>query len=356
MLLVSIAVAVGSVHCVDLFHSTSFDTSCDGDASACEPDASVDGATSSAALDFCAWSSEAANAESIRVCAWAGACLGAGGPLEAGRCITEARLAFDCNKNPHLRPQGDSDRLWRCFAAATTCHDFAACVTPSGRPTCEVGQGGSFAVCRDNLLVTCTEGDARAQIAPCQLSGQRCVDRGGFGGQCTGRQGLTCQDEACVGTALSACTGSVDVGRDCVSVGAQACASDINFGRACSGLGGESCQSSSIVRCEGTVAIACVEGREQRVDCSIMPLHACTPTDARGGGDAGPRLPSPGLLPLVACRASVSTNCGSDACSGSQLSACTNGIATSVDCAALGLGACLPGPANGTLGPACSPP
>jgi hypothetical protein len=78
---------------------------------------------------------------------------------------------------------------------------------------------------------------------------------------------------------------------------------------------GPSCQSQDN-RCDGEVAVACVVGEEERIDCAQI------------GGRC------------IAGNCNV-TDCGiGDACVSGTLTTCVDGVPASIDCAAIGLSMC----------------
>ncbi len=357
---VALAIA-GTAACVDLFHSTDFttfctlnptDPSCGGDGGAPTSDAAPD--TGPPPLDFCSLDTARARKYAEHACTWLGACEGATGSTKTAACLTQAILAYDCNANPHLRPQGATFDLWQCLARAQSCADVDACILPGGVQPCPpVSGGGQFSACGTGpnaaVRVECRSaaGGKPTAVEPCLLAGRTCTARNGSVAECTGVTGKDCAGApTCLGSAIVACgTGgdsAIDRGFDCKYYGAGACALTAggpackgNDAGACTGDGGDgtsACPSPA-------VATACVGGGE--LDTACMTLGGKCLADAGivvspqnaaacGGTSVG------GVAPCTA----------DDACSGSTITSCDLGIKYVVDCKAQGLGSCQTGPSG----------
>jgi hypothetical protein len=343
--------------CVDLFHSTDFDTLC-SDPAACLPDVGNEASPpltdapveiTPPPIEFCAWSSADARAHAERACGWVGTCFGALEQSSFGACMLRALAAYDCAFNPSLRPRGANAVLWSCLANVTSCDAVSACLFGATSPTCGSNKdAGTFTVCtRDttNVLECGLPGDINPPVAiePCVLEGRSCatVDQGLA--LCVGKHGLGCNDPpTCDGTHAVDCrpTSGVDtdLGLDCATLGAGRCVSD-DAGAACAPIeDAGTCEESSLIRCDDAgAAHRCVAGKAVTVDCNAI-AQPCLDT-----------APS-ALDPTTACRnEDAGTKCnGPDECSGDILRSCAQGKIFEVSCSSLGLGACQkPPPGRG---------
>lgn len=336
--------------CVDLFHSTEFETLCMVEAGACI-DAGGLAADAAAAppLDFCDWSGAEARAHAERACAWLGACHGALQQSSFGKCMIRALAAYDCALNPSLRPQGQTRALWSCLAHVTSCSEVGACVFGTV-PTCRLESStGTFTTCTADgfTVVECGPG-LRPPVAvePCLLEGRRCTAVNESTALCAGDLRLACSGNArCEGTHAIECKSTSDMGIDCAAFGAARCVKD-DAGVACAPVeGAPTCAESSTIRCDGSVARRCVGGQEIAIDCARMsqPCSASMPN---------------AIDPLSACtNLDAGTRCaGGDECSGDVLRSCEQGKMFELSCSKVGLGGCVKSPPGRGAVATCTKP
>ena len=360
-------IALGAA-CVDLFHSTDFDTLCktspdDPSCAAADgasdvrvvADADADADAGPTHPDFCAWSSTEARTQAMRACAWLGACERPLGESLFGPCVVHAQLAFDCTANPSLRPRQAIDAFWACLATVGSCGDVDRCVFPSGVNECNAIASGTSLACgtdsNSGVRLEC-EGDAggRARgVEPCALSGRTCSLTGDKStAKCSGVLGFGCTGDggSCSGTSAVDCEPigvlHLDQGIDCSGYGAGQCAFG-EAGPACMPTKtATTCTQDARPACEGTVARSCIAGEEIRIDCALLGL-ACDATQASTAD------------PTAACVKRGTGACtGTDVCpTSTTLQSCGRGAKYTVDCASVGLGKCL---IDTTGNGACSPP
>jgi hypothetical protein len=345
------------VACVDLFHSTDFETLCNVSPTdpRCGTDAAVAGDVVSEVPavdarpphpDFCSWSSTRAETAATRACAWLGACEGALGESAFGKCVARAQLAFDCKANPKLRPAGATDDFWSCLATATTCKQVDDCAFPSGQvDACREFASGSFTSCGNanpTTHVKCAApgGGRPVGVEPCAMLGKTCsiTDSLGSTATCSGTvtsfsPGATaCVENACRGTIARNCTGggtsTTDDGFDCASQSAK-CTLAAGV-PACTLAAGAACTPDAPPSCDGARVIACVDGHQVAVDCAVIGLEC----------DIA-RLTGADLFDLTAACALATPTCtGADRCDGTQLTSCGRGQEYKVDCVSVGLAGC----------------
>jgi hypothetical protein len=128
--LVGGTIGILAAACVDLFHSTDFETRGTVDAGPLP--------------DLCADGGAEALIRAKRACALLGACETPIGQYKAGECLANAILAYDCDANKDRRPINDSEAFWRCMAGARTCSAVDSCAAPGGAQACG---GASFVGC-----------------------------------------------------------------------------------------------------------------------------------------------------------------------------------------------------------------
>jgi hypothetical protein len=366
--LTSLGLVALGVACVDLVHSTDFETLCTRspddplcgavDGAVPKADVVVDAADAARPhLDFCAWTSAEAQTQAIRACAWLGACERPLGESLFGECVIRAQLAFDCAANPSLRPRLASDDFWTCLATVQSCGDVDRCVFPKGAQTCrEVATGSTFAcgtMGNEGVRLECAGPAGRAHgIEPCAMVNRGCalLDRdAGTGGRCLGVQGFDCSTDlgTCKGTSALDCKPSgtlfVDQGIDCAGLGAGKCVQG-DAGASCAPLAtaAAACTKDGRPSCDGKSATMCVGGQEVRIDCTQLGL-LCDAADAST------------VDPSAACMTTGTGSCtDSDVCpTPNKLRSCGRGAAYEVDCASVGLGKCVIDSAGHG---ACSPP
>lgn len=358
-------VALG-VACVDLFHSTDFDTLCSkspddpacavaegGAAEVGAPDVGTD--TAPSRFDFCTWSSTEARTQAARACAWLGACERPVGESLFGACAVHAQLALDCTANPSLRPRGAVDAFWQCLTSVHSCADVDRCVFPAGVQECVAVTGGTSTACgsdaNGSVRLECSGPAGRAHgVEPCALTGQTCSRPNDNSiAKCAGALGFACDAPdagTCSSTSAVDCRAfgvlRLDQGHDCSLYGAGQCILG-SAGPSCAPTKtANTCVGDTRPSCDGTVVRTCIGGQDVRIDCNALGL----PCDAKGVSTADP---------AAACTNPGPPSCtGDDKCSTSTLlESCGRGATYKVDCAAEGLGKCVIDSAGRG---ACSPP
>ncbi len=364
-------VALGAlgVACVDLFHSTDFDTLCVKSPSdpACVADDGGDGAadvvvgkpdgpnTDAAPMhpDFCAWSTQEARKQALRACAWLGACERPIGESLFGACVVHAQLAYDCGLNPSLRPIGAIDALWSCLTTVKSCGDVDTCVFPAGLQECNAVPTGTSTACgtgaNGTVRLECSGDAGRAHgVEPCALTGRSCTYEDTSVAKCAGVEGFACSTAKgiCVDASTVDCrtagTRSVDQGVDCRGYGAGACTLS-DAGPACVPTKTAStCVGNTPPLCDGAIVRTCVGDQDVRIDCARLDLP-CDVTQATTAD------PTAGCI-----KRGVGECTDTDVCpTPGTLRSCGRGVAYEVDCASAGLGNCIIDTAGRG---ACSPP
>ena len=260
----SIGVLGGVAACVDLFHSTNFETLCDLDAAACAAvDASADGAAAAprdagapdGPTDFCQWDSVTAGNNAAHACAWLGACAGPLGENALGPCIVNATLAYDCAANPNRPVVGAAHAYWDILWQAASCGDVLRAVQPSS--TACAAAPASYVTCEAATRVAC--GPANAMSAPvgvedCAAAGQTCALVNGSGAcvgpsSCAGATAVLACGASGGPTLLADCEdGGTDLGVDCANFGGGSCTASGGVA-ACRAVDGGSCTPSSAITC-----------------------------------------------------------------------------------------------------------
>jgi len=337
-----------AVACVDLFHSTDFETLC----TKSPPDPScgpvVDGAVEASDgeagpkphPDFCKWNATEAQTNAERACAFIGACEGPLDSMRFGPCVAAARLVYDCQASRGRRAAGDVDELWGCLSQVTSCGDVDACLFPGGAvPPCPaVNAGESFTACSGSVRVQCasTTAGRPTSIEPCLAGAQTCTAITKSFSQCTGVGGKACTAAKCSDTSAVVCgTGSsaaIDVGRDCAKLGGGTCVTT-DAGPACSA-------SSDSIACEGgyprcdritfdDLSKACINSREITIDCRAVNAHCIADSGSPTTPEQSCTVPPTGQ----SCS-------GDDTCTLGKLVSCASGIKHELDCTSVGLGPC----------------
>ena len=354
----SAALVGAAVACVDLFHSTDFETLCTADAEACAPPATADAAdvtidTKKPLIDLCQTDQGVATERATRACAWLGACLGGLGETAFGPCMVRALAVYDCAANPSLRPRGTMEEMWSCLSSVASCAEVDACIFPERAPECAGVTGGSFTACADDLVrLECgrPERGRATGVEPCALFGKVCRKIDDSRAACVGGpNGVNCDISAphCESNNAVQCdsdTPPIDRGVDCTSVGSGTCVQDDAGSVACTPLGDAAgCVGTTPLTCDDAGrASSCALGREITIDCTRLGLK-CDPSRSLRPYD-----------PVVAC-GDPGANCTSaDSCSGDTLRSCANNHAFEVACASVGLGTC--GKAPNRLLPSCTAP
>jgi hypothetical protein len=346
------ATGVALLACVDLFHSTDFETLREAGATSdvTDPDVVVVDSGPKPLVDFCKWTPAEARTHAARACAWLGACTGVLDDTALGPCMLQASWAYDCDLNPTLRPNGATYALWSCLSDVKSCGDVEACVRPAGPDTCPAIASGSFTQCGDGgaseIRAKCANPmlGPPASVEPCALKGKVCIAIDPSTSTCGGPTKKTCaQGRTCTGTGAVDCrpVGStlVDLGLDCAAFGAGSCVSEDAGGDAGTLVGcaplqaAPACDAGIAVKCDvdfPQVARSCVNGKAVSVDCSKLGVSC----------DVSKEVPP--YRPFGACAEYVDAGrcSGADECREGKLRSCVQGIAFEADCAALGLGAC----------------
>ncbi|HSO40900.1 MAG TPA: hypothetical protein VLT33_50585, partial [Labilithrix sp.] len=289
------------IACVDLFHSTDFETLCTrspNDPKCASDAAAVADVVTEPAIDarrphpdFCAWTPAEARKEALRACAWLGACEGPLGESRFGQCAVRAQLAYDCNvvggANKTLRPAGETDELWSCLATATSCAQVDQCVFPKGVDTCRPVDTTYFIGCgvsNPRAAVKCAlpAGGRAVGVEPCALLGQTCAkDKEPTApGSCSGTKAFGCSTSTCAGTSAVACEGNHDVGLDCAASGSTCVVDDAGAGPICVPKDAPACNVDAPPACDGTTVTQCVGGKLIRINCGALGLE-CDATAAK---------------------------------------------------------------------------
>jgi hypothetical protein len=341
------AAAVAPIACVDLFHSTDFETARDaGPPDVVTPDAPPD-VGPEPLVDFCKWDPATAKTNATRACAWMSACGGALGETIFGLCMMHALWAYDCDLNPNLRPNGATYALWSCLSKVKTCGDVEACITAGAPQTCKP-VAGSFTQCGlgnetvGSVRVECSspQGGAASGLEPCLMQGRTCFAPDTSSSMCAGvtkkscSSGLSCggpNGTAAVDCRVLGSSTLVDFGLDCAAFGAGECVTDTAGDTVvgCAPSGGEACDGGIALTCSDAGVHSCVSGKDIAIDCAKLGV-GCDATKAAA------------YEPLRACvKQADAGGCNSaDSCEQGKLRSCAQGIAFEADCTALGLGPC----------------
>jgi hypothetical protein len=368
-----LAAGAGAAACIDLFHSTDFDTLCVVDAAACPDggdgappgdgpnsdggpgddgpnpgDGGADVDSAIAPTDFCAWDASTSHESARRACALVGACLGPYGTNELGKCFENALRAYDCQMNPSFPLFRDSDvhRYWDCLQKARSCADVTHCVFPNGEPSCSVG---SSILCAGTTRMDCVQmGMPPIAAESCTAVGQLC------GTECTLLDG-GCKPLGCEGAILHDCSGTAERGRDCASYGARACkdvalATDAGADAAmstCAPTPSTGCSASPNVTCNGGVASACFTGTAQTLDCRALMEDAGTCDPTAGAGEPIWELSRYCIPSAPGC---------TESCDAGVITGCHRNRPIVIDCKTyVGTTTCVADPI-GTGHPACAKP
>jgi hypothetical protein len=357
-------VALGMA-CVDLFHSTDFETLCtkspddplcgasDGAAPKADVVVAADADAARPHPNFCAWTSAEAEKQAARACAWLGACERPLGESLFGACVIHAQLAYDCTANPSLRPRLASDDFWSCLATVQSCGDVDRCVFPAGVQGCRAVATGTSTACgtqgNEAVHLECAGPAGRAHgVEPCALLGRTCASDDAGSARCAGVQGFECSTDAgaCSGTSAVDCKPSgtrfIDQGVDCAGLGAGKCAIGEAGATCVPTPSANTCLEDSAPTCDGSIARVCLGGQDIRIDCAALGLKC----DAGGVST---------VEPSAACvTGGVGACADNDVCPTSMtLQSCGRGGTYTVDCASVGLGKCV---IDVTGHGACTPP
>jgi hypothetical protein len=262
-------------------------------------------------------------AELVRACIASTAC----GVMPYPRVLNCVEAYYDLHSYFGLGPIYDA--IYRCVnAAGGSCSAVSACF---GARSCDA----SFSPrCEGNQAVSCDTLSGQTVTYNCAEAGLTCTVISGAAseakcsaGSCTTESGRTCE-----GTRLLSCSRGVTQVVECAARG-RVCGKSMDGVFDCVGSGSETCTSGALKRrCEGAVAVSCVNGQVSREDCSQRALDrgcrdgACVPA----GSECVDEL---------------------DRCQASELQACLDGRWETYDCAVLGLGSCQ----GSAQGAACGP-
>lgn len=347
--------------CVDLLHSTDFETLCDHspEAAPCrDPDAAwtegADASAEAAPVEVCSPTHEGAVRDARKACALVGACAGPLGASSMSACLPAALAAFDCVANPALRVRGEARAYWACVRAAKTCDDVLRCVFPGGVQECTGARGGGYLACgadeNASTRVRC-EGDAKAPpsaVESCVALGRRCAQASSVAPRCAAASSA-CSAVGCAGSAARICAPDGDRGVDCALYGAGRCVEpqgDTAEPRCAPDDRAPECDASAVTPCTSPgVAGACIAGRSAAFDCGAVGGR-CDP-------DAGASEIS-SVLPWSRC-VFGDAPCERERCIGEALGACVAGFEIAVSCRAAGLGPCALRTVDGETRAACAP-
>ena len=349
LVVASVAFVAFGMACVDLFHSTDFETLCTrtpsdlqcGSDAATLPDVIPDVAVDARKPhpDFCAWSSPEARQQALRACAWLGACEGPLGESALGPCVIRAQLAYDCTANSSLRPAGASADFWTCLAGVKTCDEVDECVFPSGVNRCASVATGSFTACgkgNETTRLRCArpEGGRASGVEPCAMLGQTCSKEDETSASCGGTSGFDCTTTHCAGTSAVDCNIAgarpFDNGVDCANVGSGACVPAEAGPPSCApGKKASACDADHEPQCTGDTVTACIGGKELSINCRKLGL----PCDVSG-------IVPPYDLGAACIQRAGQLCTSADGCTGATLHSCGRGAEYTVDCLSVGLGTC----------------
>jgi hypothetical protein len=231
-----------------------------------------------------------------------------------------------------------------CGLQSSSCASLRACVLRGANPEVCNGRGkqGVVGFCDvDGRALACWHEQVLA-VRDCPRGGEQCLVLDGQAtctlGPCPG--GIQDGEKprcSASGTHILRCEKAKLASLDCAAFGLK-CATGADGTAACA-TGGAPC-SGGAKRCDGDVAVGCVNGHEVRVDCASAGL-VC------GTSDAG--------APVGACVAPPSpSGCDPSAkakCDGASIDYCFAGKSRSYFCKALGFSRCD----VGASGPRCMP-
>jgi hypothetical protein len=367
-------VALGAAAaCVDLFHSTDFETICGvrpetkgcdaGEAGHAEASGDAKHPVDAGPIDFCALEAGTARNMAEHACAWLGACTAPFDQNAFGQCMINAILAFDCNTNPNFPiAEGPLHDLWQTLAGATSCTEVTSAIFPNAVGC--LGTGNACAGSSDpNVVLECVDG---VVVGPetCLVEGRVCVGSGVCAP--TGAEGGACEGGfSCSGNVLHDCEGSGDLGRDCRDFGAGSCTPEggVDGGAACvptfGSDAGPSCDPTNAVTCVGDAGADAGEAGDGSVGIGIKATSCPTGNvvsvdcQALTGGVCVPGTPSPVWNVAAQCQGTSGCTPG---CDGGAVVGCAQGGMFSTSCASQGLGDCQTVSLTGDAGYACSPP
>ena len=251
-----------------------------------------------------------------------------GGSLEFCTTNPSPGLPTPGTLEPHLAVTSAMDQpmraLYRCLLDARgDCAKADRCWALDGDAgTCNFPSGFQNASCDRSVMTGCTLDNALLRV-DCARHDAGCTWLGAFAGCAL----TTCQRRAmrCVGDERELCIGNGVFMADCARDG-QRCEELRDGGTRC--VSDVACARKDLGRCEGSVAINCLNEFESRTDCALNPTRkrcdkgVCVETGTQCSG----------------LRAS---------CQGTQVQYCHDGFTRQVDCVSAGFagcdaGACVP--------------
>jgi len=198
----------------------------------------------------------------FELCMLADACGRLGFAAGAGGCA----LAWGPSGMPATAPERQAERAWleRCLAGSRGCDELTACLgdVASLASACRGYHPGSR-VCIGDKLAVCEL--PVPYEADCPALGQRC-DRAGGGADCfTGVCDPADASPRCEGRTLVDCVHADNQYRE----RRRTCSAEADL--VCDPVGqctgaGPAC-TGGLLRCERSVVVSCVRGREARFDC-----------------------------------------------------------------------------------------
>jgi hypothetical protein len=314
--------------CVDLFHSTDFETRCALDAAA--PGCPAEASTST---DFCVWSSATARLRAEHACAWLGACSAPFDRNAFGPCMIDAILAYDCKTNPNRPVRGALHEFWDALWQAQSCDAVARALVPQGEACGSVGYGCGGGDAGD-ILFECATKRGVASPESCLVQGRTCEKSA-----CVPPGASTeCRAPSCSGSVLHDCEEGRDVGYDCRYFGAGACTGEEDAAACSPADAGARCTPTTRVTCGGGgLATACATGHLETVDCKALA----------GDDSCHSGIPTPSWNLAEACQGTGSCTPG---CEGDTLIGCDQGAEYKTSCSEQKLGRCKSLPIVGTGG------
>ncbi len=308
---------------------------CGGDGSSSAPSA-ADAASSDSTPSTDAAAPSGAIAELVQMCKMVHACgyTTARFGVPADVCLENALSYLELGYEVDSPEQRNKyQRMASCAAKETSCDAFVKCADYDG--TCS---GSATPSCKGSILDRCSTpgGNHLPRIFDCAALGQTC--EGGAcviapgspdcddpsGGRCDGDDRIWCRPRAGGGngeTAPEPCP----TGTTCVENGGNlVCAPAI-----------ETCAAERF-ECEGDDVVLCRKQggvlQEMRIRCGAVG-RKCAP-DAKGNPACLP-VASECAVPGGDDKSSKST------CEGANVSVCLDGVKTTLDCAAHGMGPCM---------------
>jgi len=224
-----------------------------------------------------------------------------------------------------------------CGLQSNSCSGLRACVLRGASPDACSGRGkqGVVGFCDvDGRALTCWHEQVLA-VRDCPRGGEQCLVVDGQAtctlGACpAGMQEGDKPRCSASGTHTLRCEKGKVASLDCMAFGLK-CTASADGAAACA-TGGPPCASTAR-RCDGAVAVGCVNGHEVRVDCASAGLVCATSDAGTPVGACAEPVPSAACDPRAKAK-----------CSGASIDYCFAGRSRSYFCKALGFGRCDGGP------------